>query len=68
MYQPCFTLYINILWIEEFTLLFLSLTIVSAAGCATDPKYKDACSFSEGLAPVQAQNGRWVTLIKKMPL
>lgn len=39
-------------------LLFLSLLSLTACGSA-GPKYRNFSSFSEGLAPVQAQTGRW---------
>lgn len=34
---------------------FLALTACDTAG----PKYRNVRSFSEGLAPVQAQSGKW---------
>lgn len=36
------------------------LFILPLAACeTTGPKYRNVRSFSEGLAPVQATNGRW---------
>lgn len=38
----------------------LSLSFLSLTACgSTGPKYRNVRSFSEGLAPVQAQTGRW---------
>lgn len=38
--------------------LFLSLLLLTACE-STGPKYRNVRSFSEGLAPVQAQNSKW---------
>ena len=38
--------------------LFCACFVVSACQ-STGPKYRDVRSFSEGLAPVQTQGGRW---------
>ncbi|MBH2018270.1 MAG: WG repeat-containing protein [Burkholderiales bacterium] len=38
----------------------LSFSLLSLTACGSPgPKYKNVRSFSEGLAPVQAQTGRW---------
>ena len=38
----------------------LSFSLLSLTACSSPgPKYKNVRSFSEGLAPVQAQTGRW---------
>jgi len=38
----------------------LSLPLLSLTACGSSgPKYRNVRSFSEGLAPVQAQTGRW---------
>lgn len=39
--------------------LSVSLLSLSACGTTKGPKYQNVRSFSEGLAPVQASNGRW---------
>lgn len=40
--------------------LFLSASVVTLTACDTaGPKYRNVRSFSEGLAPVQAQSGKW---------
>ena len=39
-------------------LLFISLLTVGAYG-TSGPKYRNVRSYSEGLAPVQTQNGKW---------
>lgn len=39
-------------------LLPICFLVLTACG-STGPKYRNARSFSEGLAPVQAQTGRW---------
>lgn len=42
-----------------FTVLF-SISVLSLTACGSGgPKYRNVRSFSEGLAPVQAQSGRW---------
>ena len=42
------------------TLLCLSLLLLPLTACqSTGPKYRSVRAFSEGLAPVQAQSGRW---------
>lgn len=40
---------------------FICFTLLNLTACETTrgPRYKEARSFSEGLAPVQASNGRW---------
>lgn len=44
---------------KTFIFLFpLSLLLLSACE-STGPRYRNVGSFSEGLAPVQAQTGRW---------
>lgn len=40
------------------TTLFCICFVVAACQ-STGPKYRDVRSFSEGLAPVQVQGGRW---------
>jgi hypothetical protein len=39
----------------------LTVSLFGLSGCSSPkgPTYQDAGSFSEGLAPVQASNGRW---------
>jgi hypothetical protein len=39
----------------------MAISILGLAACSAPkgPRYQDARSFSEGLAPVQASNGRW---------
>ena len=38
----------------------LSLSLLSLTACGSSgAKYRNVRSFSEGLAPVQAQSGRW---------
>jgi len=37
----------------------ISLLGLSACGAPRGPQYQNVRSFSEGLAPVQANNGRW---------
>lgn len=45
---------------KKTTAVFVSIVMTLLAGCeATGPKYRNVRSFSEGLAPVQAANGRW---------
>ena len=39
--------------------LTFSLLGLSACGSPKGPKYQNARSFSEGLAPVQSTNGQW---------
>ena len=42
------------------TLFCLCLLLFLLTACqSTGPKYRNVRSFSEGLAPVQAQGGRW---------
>lgn len=42
-----------------FTAL-LATSLLGLTACeSTGPKYRNVRSFSEGLAPVQAPNGRW---------
>lgn len=40
------------------TLLSVSLLFVGACG-SPGPKYRNVRSYSEGLAPVQTQSGKW---------
>lgn len=40
-------------------LLSISLLSLQACGTTKGPRYQNARSFSEGLAPVQASGGRW---------
>ena len=46
-----------------FKLLFaaaMSLTLLSLAACESPgPKYRNVRSYSEGMAPVQARDGKW---------
>lgn len=44
---------------KRMCLVALGLTFASLVGCASGPRYKNVRSFSEGLAPVQANNGKW---------
>ncbi len=38
----------------------LTASLLSLGGCAASgPRYQEVGSFNEGLAPVQAANGRW---------
>lgn len=40
--------------------LCLCIALLPLTACqSTGPKYRNVRSFSEGLAPVQAQSGRW---------
>lgn len=40
--------------------VLLSLSLLALAACeSAGPKYRNVRSFSEGLAPVQAPNGKW---------
>lgn len=40
--------------------LCLCILLLPLTACqSTGPKYRNVRSFSEGLAPVQAQSGRW---------
>lgn len=41
--------------------LTISISLSSLQGCAAPhgPKYQNVRSFSEGMAPVQINNGRW---------
>lgn len=41
------------------TTLAISLLSLSACQTTKGPRYQNVRSFSEGLAPVQASNGRW---------
>lgn len=45
----------NIIFILALTLFSIGLTGCESAG----PRYKDVRSYSEGLAPVKANNDRW---------
>ena len=40
-------------------IISISLLGLTACGSPSGPRYKEARSFSEGVAPVQANNGRW---------
>ena len=46
---------------QKFAAVILSIFMLSLTACGSPsgPRYKEARSFSEGVAPVQAQNGRW---------
>lgn len=45
---------------NRITVIIAAFVLVSLAACeATGPRYRNVRSFSEGLAPVQATNGRW---------
>lgn len=45
----------NVIFIAALTLFGFGLTGCESAG----PRYKDVRSYSEGLAPVKANNDRW---------
>jgi hypothetical protein len=40
-------------------ILTVSVLGLTACGSPHGPRYKEARSYSEGVAPVQANNGRW---------
>lgn len=46
---------------KKIAAVMLACSLVGLAGCASPrgPQYQNVKSFSEGLAPVQASNGRW---------
>lgn len=45
---------------KKITAILAALVIVPLAACeTTGPRYRNVRSFSEGMAPVQAANGRW---------
>ena len=46
--------------LRKIAILASCIFLIGLPGCqTTGPRYKNAGSFSEGLAPVQANNGRW---------
>lgn len=46
--------------IRKLAIAALCISLTTIAGCASNgPKYQNVRSFSEGLAPVQASNGKW---------
>lgn len=45
---------------KKLLALLLSASLFALTACeSTGPKYRNVGSFSEGMAPVQNQNGRW---------
>lgn len=45
---------------KAIAIALLSLSLAGLAGCdSPGPRYKNVSSFSEGLAAVQGNNGRW---------
>lgn len=46
---------------QKFAAVMLSISMLSLTACGSPngPRYKEERSFSEGVAPVQAHNGRW---------
>jgi len=46
---------------NKYIVTVLSVLAFTLTGCqsTSGPRYQNARSFSEGLAPVQASNGRW---------
>ena len=46
---------------QKFAAVIISISLLGLTACGSPngPRYKDARSFSEGVAPVQANNGRW---------
>lgn len=46
--------------IKRIMVVVLTVTFFSLSGCATNgPRYQDVRSYSEGLAPVKLNNGKW---------
>lgn len=50
---------INMLQKSIVVALVISLLTLGGCGAPRGPKYQNVRSFSEGLAPVQASNGKW---------
>lgn len=46
--------------LKKLIVALLSLSVLTLNACGTSgPKYRNVRSYSEGLAPVQTQGGRW---------
>lgn len=47
--------------LKKFAIAVLSVSLFALSGCESPkgPRYQNVRSFSEGMAPVQASNGRW---------
>ncbi|HEY9277629.1 MAG TPA: WG repeat-containing protein [Methylotenera sp.] len=46
--------------IKKIMIAVLSVTLFSLSACETNgPRYRDVRSYSEGLAPVKMNNGKW---------
>ncbi len=46
--------------LKKLIAALLSLSVLTLNACGTSgPKYRNVRSYSEGLAPVQTQGGRW---------
>jgi hypothetical protein len=46
--------------LKKVAILASFISLLGLSGCqTTGPRYSNAGSFSEGLAPVQSSNGRW---------
>ena len=45
---------------RKLIVVVLSVALLAFGGCqTTGPRYQNVRSFSEGLAPVQTNNGKW---------